>query len=70
MAACTSRAAPSMSRLRSNCRVMRAWPMPLCDVISVTSATEPRWRSSGEATLVATVSGLAPGSCALTEIVG
>ena len=70
MAACTSRAAPSMSRLRSNCSVMRAWPMPLCEVISVTSAIVPRWRSSGLATLVATVSGLAPGSWALTEMVG
>ena len=36
----------------------------------MTSAIWPRWRSSGSATLVATVSGLAPGSCALTEIVG
>ena len=44
--------------------------MPLCDVISVTSAIWPRWRSSGLATLVATVSGLAPGNCALTEMVG
>ena len=30
----------------------------------------PRWRSSGVATLVAMVSGLAPGICAWTEIVG
>ena len=30
----------------------------------------PRYRSSGLATLVATVSGLAPGSCAWTEMVG
>jgi hypothetical protein len=30
----------------------------------------PRCRSSGVATLVAMVSGLAPGSWALTEIVG
>ena len=44
--------------------------MPLFDVISVTLAIWPRWRSSGSATLVATVSGLAPGSDALTEIVG
>ena len=70
MAACTSRAAPSMSRPSPNCSVMRVWPMPLCDVISVTSAIWPRWRSSGLATLVATVVGLAPGSCALTEMVG
>ena len=44
--------------------------MPLCEVISVTSAIWPRWRSSGSATLVATVLGLAPGSVAVTEMVG
>jgi hypothetical protein len=70
MAACTSRAAPSMSRLRSNWRLMRVWPTVLDEVISVTSAMVPRWRSSGVATLVEAVSGLAPGSCAVTEIVG
>ena len=36
----------------------------------MTPAIWPRWRSSGLATLVATVSGLAPGNCALTEMVG
>ena len=36
----------------------------------MTSAMSPRWRSSGVATVVAIVSGLAPGSCAVTEIVG
>src|ERR1700676_2151494 len=70
MAACTSRAAPSMSRFNPNCNVIRAEPTELCDVISVTSAIEPRWRSSGLATLVATVSGLAPGKVAWTEMVG
>ncbi len=50
-----------MSRLRPNCRVMRVAPTELIDVISVTSAIGPRCRSSGLATLVATVSGLAPG---------
>ncbi len=49
---------------------MRACPTELAEVISVTSAICPRWRSSGLATLVATVSGLAPGSCACTEMVG
>ena len=53
-----------------NCRAMRVWPTPLCEVISVTLAILPRYRSSGLATLVATVSGLAPGSCAWTEMVG
>ena len=36
----------------------------------MTSAICPRCRSSGSATLVATVSGLAPGNCACTEMVG
>jgi hypothetical protein len=70
IAACTSRAAPSMSRESSNCRLMRALPTWLFDVISVTPAIVPSRRSSGVATLVAIVSGLAPGSCALTEMVG
>src|ERR1700712_179329 len=70
MAACTSRAAPSMSRFRPTCTVIRAEPTELCDVISATSAIEPRCRSSGLATLVATVSGLGPGKLACTEMVG
>src|SRR5215467_1314733 len=70
IAAWTSRAAPLMSRLSPNCRLMRAEPALLDDVISETSAIWPRCRSSGVATLVATVSGLAPGSCARTEMVG
>ena len=49
---------------------MRAWPTELVDVIWVTSAIWPRWRSRGAATLVATVSGPAPGSWAWTEMVG
>jgi hypothetical protein len=38
IAAWTSRAAPSMSRLRPNWRVTRVLPTELCEVISVTSA--------------------------------
>jgi hypothetical protein len=38
IAAWTSRAAPSMSRSRPNCRVMRVEPTALDEVISVTSA--------------------------------
>ena len=45
-------------------------PTELDEVISVTSAMTPRWRSSGVATVVAIVSGLAPGICAYTEMVG
>lgn len=70
MAACTSRAAPLMSRLRSNCSVMRADPSELFEVISVTPAIRPSERSRGVATLAAIVSGLAPGSEADTEMVG
>ncbi len=70
MAACTSRAALSMLRLRSNCRLTRAEPLELLDVISLTPAMMPRRRSSGVATLEAMVSGLAPGSDADTEIAG
>jgi hypothetical protein len=70
IAASTSRAAPSIFRSSPNWSVIRVCPTELEDVISVTSAICPRWRSSGLARLVATVSGLAPGSCALTDMVG
>src|ERR1700690_3087474 len=69
-AAWTSRAAPSMLRLRSNCKVIRVLPRELLEVISVTPAIRPRERSRGVATVVAMVSGLAPGSEACTEMVG
>src|SRR5215471_352493 len=70
MAACTSRAAASIFRFRSNCNVMVVDPRVLDDVISVTAAMRPNWRSSGVATDEAMVSGLAPGKPARTEIVG
>src|SRR5947209_2768978 len=59
-----------MFRDRPNCSVIRLEPTVLDEVISLTSAMTPRWRSSGVATVVAIVSGLAPGICAVTEIVG
>src|SRR5271170_3492931 len=43
MAACTSRAAASMFRLRSNCSVTDVDPARLLDVISVTPAILPNW---------------------------
>ena len=49
---------------------MRAEPVPDDDVISFTPEMTPRRRSSGVATEVAIVSGLAPGRLALTEMVG
>ena len=70
IAACTSRAAESILRFRSNWRLMRVEPLPELDVISLTPAITPNLRSSGVATLVAIVSGLAPGRLALTEIDG
>src|ERR1051326_4646751 len=70
IAACTSRAAASMLRFRSNCSVMPVDPRLLDDVISVTEAMRENCRSSGVATEDAIVSGLAPGRPAWTEIVG
>jgi hypothetical protein len=62
MAACTSRAAASTSRSRSNWSVIEASPSELVDVISVMPAMRPKRRSSGVATDDAIVSGLAPGA--------
>jgi len=45
-------------------------PTVLSELISVTSAMMPRWRSSGVATVAAIVAGLAPGKLALTVMVG
>ena len=59
-----------MSRLRSNWIVTDVLPSELADVISVTPAMWPNWRSSGVATDDAMISALAPGKLALTEIVG
>jgi hypothetical protein len=42
IAAWTSRAAPLMLRLTLNCRLMRAEPSELDEVISLTSAIWPR----------------------------
>src|SRR6202790_3210166 len=70
MAAWTSRAAALMSRLRSNCRVTLVEPRPLEEVIWVTPAMRPNWRSRGVATAEAMVSGLAPGRLAPTLMVG
>src|SRR5262249_18398934 len=70
IAACTSRAAPSMLRARSNCTVMRVLPSELREVSSVTPAISPSRRSSGAATVAAMVSGSAPGRLALTLMVG
>src|SRR5438270_8915063 len=66
IAACTSRAAALMLRVRSNCNEMLVEPSWLVEVIWVMPAIRPNWRSSGVATAEAIVSGLAPGKPAET----
>src|SRR5574340_444319 len=70
IAVCTSCAAASMSRPSSNCRVMLVEPWPDCELIDSIPATVASCRSSGVATVVAMVSGLAPGSDAEMRSVG
>src|SRR5436305_11734926 len=70
MAACTSRAAASTLRFKSNCRVMFVLPSELYEVILLMPAMRPNCLSSGVATAEAIVSGLAPGNPAETEMVG
>ena len=69
-AVCTSSAAPSMLRLRSNWMVIGVWPSVDGEVIDVMPAMVENCRSIGPATEAAMVSGLAPGSCAVTWMVG
>ena len=66
IAVCTSTAAPSMSRFRSNVSEMLLVPVPLDEVISSTPAIVVNWRSSGLATDAAIVTGSPPGRLALT----
>src|SRR5581483_10103008 len=70
MAACTSSAAPSRLRLRLNWMVMLVWPSEFVEVIESMPAIVENCFSSGVATEEAIVSGLAPGSDALTWMVG
>src|SRR5271156_3649660 len=70
MPASTSRAAASMLRLKSNCKVTLVVPRELDEVISVTEAMWPNWRSSGVATDDAMICALAPGRLPETEMVG
>ena len=70
IAVSTSTAALSTSRLRSNCSVTLALPLELDDVISSTPAMVVNCRSSGLATVEASVAGSPPGSEARTFSVG
>jgi hypothetical protein len=67
---CTSCAAASMLRSRSNVSVMFVLPCRLLELISVMPAMVENCFSSGVATADAIVSGLAPGRPAMTWIVG
>ncbi len=66
IAVCTSWAAPSISRLRSNCRTIWVLPAALEEVIEVTCGTAAKARSNGVAIEEAMVSALAPESLAVT----
>src|SRR5205814_10419468 len=69
-AVCTSSAAPSMARLRSNWTVIEDNPCEEVDVIAVMPAIVASCRSIGAATEAAMVSALAPGNWALMLMVG
>ncbi len=70
MPACTSCAAESMSRLRSNCSVIWLMPNELDEVMVESEGITPNCRSSGAVTSEAITSGLAPGSWVVTWMVG
>src|SRR5258708_6369576 len=70
IAACTSSAAPSILRSRSNWMVTEVVPDELCDVMEATPAMVENCDSSGVATALAMVCGSAPGRLAETEMVG
>jgi hypothetical protein len=70
IAARTSPAAPSRSRFSENCRTRVVEPATLVDVICSRPGISANCCSSGVATVAAIVSGLAPGSDALTCRVG
>src|SRR5580704_8367097 len=70
IAVCTSTAALSMLRFKSNCRVTVLLPMLLADVISSMPAIVVNCRSSGLAVDDAIVTGSPPGRLVFTLTVG
>src|ERR1017187_825771 len=70
IAVCTSTAALSMLRPRSNWSVMFVLPVPLDETIESMPAIVVIWRSSGLATADAIVFGSPPGKLAMTFNVG
>ena len=69
-AVCTSRAAPSMLRLRSNWIVIEVMPSDDDEVSELMPAMVDSWRSMGAATDAAMVSALAPGNSPVMLMVG
>ena len=69
-AACTSSAAPSISRPSSNSSVSEVLPSVLVELMTFKPGIVWNCFSSGSATEVAIVSGLAPGSAAETLMIG
>ncbi len=70
IALCTSSAAASISRSRSNWILMRVRPVELTELMESMPAIVKNSFSSGVATEAAMVSGSAPGRSASTEMVG
>src|SRR5947209_4387798 len=70
IAVCTSSAAASTLRERSNSTVIELDPRELVEVSMLTPAKIAKARSNGEVTAEAIVSALAPGRLVLTEMVG
>jgi len=70
IAVCTSTAAPSIFRLKSNWSVICVDPSEFTDVIESMPAMVVNCRSSGVATADAMVDGSAPGRLADTMMVG
>src|SRR5262249_46988450 len=70
LAPCTSTAAPSRLRLRSNSSVICVEPSEFTEVIDSRPAIIENWFSSGVATDAPIVSGPAPGRLAVTSSVG
>jgi len=70
IADCTSCAAASMSRARSNCRVIWLTPNELDEIMVESEGIRPNWRSSGAVTSEAMASALAPGRRVVTCTVG
>ena len=70
IAACTSCSATSSVSVSANCSVMIDAPEALVELMRLSPAICPNWRSSGAVTTRLITSGLAPGYSVCTWIVG